>query len=284
MYKQSEGFFKGYQDTNLFFELWESPKARGTLIITHGQGEYSGAYSRLIEGLSDQNLNIYSWDLRGHGRSDGRRGYAANFDDYCRDCEIFLKMVMSEDKVKKGPVILLGHSMGGLILTKTLLHNSGIQADALVLSAPLFGISVPVPAFKSKGAKVLNALLPALTMGNELQNDMLTRDLDVIREFEQDALRHDKLSSAVFLGMLESFDFVLPRATEIRMPMVLMISDNDPVVSTEAARAFYGKVGSEKKELFIYPSAKHEIFNDTIRQTVYQDLKKYLAPYLEAKS
>lgn len=283
MYKRSEGFFKGYQEINLFFQVWESAESKGTVIITHGQGEHSEAYSRLIEGLSDQNLRIYAWDLRGHGRSEGRRGFVADFDDYCKDCEIFLQMVMAEKQVQQGPVFFLGHSMGGLILVKTLLRNSLLKADALILSAPLFGISVPVPSFKAKGAKLLNLLLPQITLGNELNNNMLTRDFDVIREFEKDPLRHDKISPGAFLGMLESFDFALPRATEIRIPLLMLISDQDPVVSSSAAKDFFEKAGSTKKELFVYPDGKHELFNDIIRETVYQDLKKFLAPYLESK-
>ncbi|MNL50010.1 hypothetical protein D3C87_1729900 [compost metagenome] len=120
-------------------------------------------------------------------------------------------------------------------------------------------------------------------MGNELNNNMLTRDPDVIREFEHDALRHDRMSSGAFLGILESAEMVLARADEIKRPAIFMISDSDQVVSSKAARICYEHIGSEKKEIYIYPGAKHEIFNDIIRQTVYADLKKFLAPFLESK-
>src|SRR5690606_37365843 len=127
---------------------------------------------------------------------------------------------------------------------------------------------------------ILKRYLPQVTLGNELENSMLTRDLDVIREFEQDALRHNRLSSGVFLGFLESFAFVTPRAGEIKTPAIFLISDSDAVISSKAARNFYSHLGSENKEIFIYPGAKHELFNDIIRQTVYADLKKFLAPFL----
>ncbi|ASD62738.1 alpha/beta hydrolase [Bdellovibrio bacteriovorus] len=283
MYKRSEGFFKGYQDIKLFFQIWDNPEARGTVIITHGHGEHSESYHRLIKAFENDKWSFYGWDLRGHGRSDGRRGYVAEFDDYCKDYKIFLDMVMKDEKVKKGPVILYCHSMGGLIQLKTLLQNSDIDCTAMVISAPLLGLTVPVPAFKAKGAGILNKLLPQITMGNELSNDMLTRDPDVIREYEQDALRHTRVSPGAFLGFLESFEFVNPRANQLKKPALVIVSDADPVISTAAAKALYEHLGTTEKELYVYPGGKHELINDTIRQTVYADIKKFLDGFLESK-
>ncbi|WP_413568605.1 alpha/beta hydrolase [Bdellovibrio sp. HCB117] len=283
MYKRSEGFFKGYQDINLFFQIWDNPNARGTVIINHGQGEHSESYHRLIKAFENDQWSFYGWDLRGHGRSEGRRGYVAQFDDYCKDYKIFLDMVLKNEKVKQGPVILFCHSMGALIELKTLLRNPDTRCDGIVVSSPLLGVSVPVPVYKSKGAVILNSLLPTITMGNELTNDMLTRDPDVIREFEQDALRHNRISPGAFLGFLESFEYVLPRANEIKKPALFVIAENDPVVSSLEAKKFYDKLGSQKKEIYIYPEAKHEVVNDIMRTTVFADIKKFLDGFLESK-
>ena len=69
MFKRSEGFFKGYQDTNLFFQVWEpSRPLKSTIIITHRQGEHSEAYVRLLESFKADGYRFYAWDLRGHGR------------------------------------------------------------------------------------------------------------------------------------------------------------------------------------------------------------------------
>lgn len=279
-YKRSEGHFRGYDGIDLYFQRWEKTPAKGTIIITHGHGEYSGSYQRLVDAFAENEKadewTFYGWDLRGHGRSEGQRGYAASFDEYCKDFKIFLDMVMNDATVQQGPVILLCHSMGALIQTKVLLQHPEIHPDAVVISSPLFGLSVQVPQYKKAGADWLNRFLPVLTLGNEINNDDLTRDPDVIREFEHDPYRHTRISAGVYLGFLSSFPFVREHAADLRCKIFMQISDADPVISTPMAIETFERFGSKDKELKIYPQAKHELYNDTVRQQTFDDLKKFL--------
>jgi hypothetical protein len=215
--------------------------------------------------------------LRGHGRSNGKRGYAANFNDFVYDMEIFLEEAFKTFKFK-APVILLGHSMGGLIQTKFLITNPNkFQIKAQVLSSPLFGFSVAVPSIKDKAARILYATFPKVTLGNELSYDMLTRDASVIAEYEKDHLRHDVISSGIYLGMIDSFQMVFPRAHEITLPTFMQIAENDPVVSSLKAKEFFELISSANKRIVIYDDgARHENYNDIHRDKVFQDLEKNL--------
>src|SRR5438128_911546 len=124
MFKRSEAFFKGSQKNRLFCQIWEPADIRGHLIITHGQAEHSGCYQRLVEGIQDLSYAVYAWDLRGHGRSEGQRGYAKQFDDYVRDFEAFLHYLRDHKNIYPENLTLLGHSMGGLIQLQALIENS----------------------------------------------------------------------------------------------------------------------------------------------------------------
>ncbi|MFM6930162.1 MAG: lysophospholipase [Bdellovibrio sp.] len=283
MYKRSEGFFKGFDNTNLFFQVWDNPSAKGTIIFTHGHGEHSESYHRLVEAFANDQWSFYGWDLRGHGRSEGRRGYAAEFDDYCKDYKIFLDMVMANEKIKGKPVVLYCHSMGGLIEIKTLMRNPDINYQAAIISAPLLGVALPIPQLKAKAAGILYKILPQVTLGNELNNSMLSSDPDVLREYEQDSLRHTKMSPGVFMGMLESWEYVRPRANELKKPVLFLLPEDDPVCSTPESKKFYEHIGSKKKEIYIYPNAKHEVINDVMRTTVFADIKKFLDSILESR-
>ena len=74
-----EGHFKGSESNELFYQTWTPEKVRGLFVITHGLAEHSECYHPLAKMLSDDGWLVYAWDLRGHGRSEGKRGYIKNF-------------------------------------------------------------------------------------------------------------------------------------------------------------------------------------------------------------
>ena len=281
MYQRSETFFNGHDGTKLFLQKWIKPDAKGTILFTHGQAEHSECYGRLIQAFDLEAWNFIGWDLRGHGRSSGLRGYAKDIDDYVLDFQIFINLCKTFSEVNSKPTITLAHSLGGLIQTCALLEKKIEGISAQVLSSPLFNVSVVVPAWKDSGAHLLNSIFPKVTLGNEIKNSDLTRDLDVIREYEQDIYRHNKISSGVYLGMKREFPKVQARASEITLPTLLHISDNDPIVSSPSAIQFFEQISSDKKELKIIEGGKHELYNDTCRAQVFQTVIQYLKPFAE---
>ncbi len=281
MYQRSETFFNGHDGTKLFLQKWIRPNAKGTILFTHGQAEHSDCYTRLIQAFDNQPWNFIGWDLRGHGKSSGLRGYAKDFDDYIFDYEIFVNLCKTFSETKSTPLVLLGHSMGGLIQTCALLEKKVEGVTAQVLSSPLFDVSIEIPVWKESGAALLNAVLPKITLGNEINNSDLTRDLSVIREYEQDTFRHNKISSGVFLGMKKEFPKVQARASEITLPTLLHISDRDPIVSSPAALKFFDQIASVKKDLKIIEGGKHELYNDICRDEVFNFVINFLKPFAE---
>lgn len=283
-YTRSETFFKGYDQTKLFLQTWIRPDAVGTVFFTHGQAEHSDCYHRLIQGLQQikdaTRWNFVGWDLRGHGRSDGIRGYARDFDEYVLDFEKFIEIALRLEPVQNKPIILLAHSMGGLVQTCALLEKKYAehfpQIKGQILSSPLFDVSVPVPTWKDSGAEFLNKILPKITLGNEIKNEMLTRDPAVIREYEKDTYRHNKISSGVYLGFKREFQRCAQRAADIQVPTLLILSDNDPIISSTAAMKIFDQFSNPEKSLKIFENAKHEIFNDTCRDEAFKAVQQFL--------
>lgn len=272
-----EGFIKGYKDTQIFVQKTAvtSPVV-GTMLITHGQGEHSGSYERLIESLRPLAIEIFSWDLRGHGRSEGLRGYAENFDDYCRDLENIIKFVQQERSNKKVPLFFLSHSMGATIQLKTLIDNPQIQGRAQILSSPLLGLAVKVPKIKDSAVQIMQFLTPQLTLWNEIQDEQLTRDPDVIIEYRKDSLRHQRISAGVYIGMLNALEYIKNRIDKVKIPMFCQISDTDEIVNSEKTMQIFNGLQSKNSILRVYRNRKHEIYNDLDREEVFSDLIKYL--------
>lgn len=274
MSQRTEGYFRGYNDFELFFQSWKTDQSRGTLVVTHGLGEHSECYNRLAEGIVDTaKWDIYAWDLRGHGRSEGKRGTIRAFSDYCEDYKKFVELVK---KQTQKPIVLLGHSMGGLVTSASVIKYGEMGAKALVLSSPLFGISVQVPAIKEKAARFASKLLPNLTLHNELKYEDLTHDPSVIEEYEKDILRHDRISTSLFIEMVETMDYCLKSAGRVKLPFLLQYAGQDRIVSSPKAEEFYNRVGSDNKTLKLYEDFYHEIYNEIGRPIVFADLAAWL--------
>lgn len=281
MSHSAEAFFQGYQDTRLFYQFWTHKNPKANLIITHGHGEHSECYSRVVNALSDLPLRIFAWDLRGHGRSDGLRGYAKDFEDYNRDFEAMMMHFQREYQILQKPLFMLAHSMGGLIQLKALSENIHWPVTAQVLSSPMMGISVQVPLYKDFAAVALRVVLPKVTLGNELVYDNLSRDPEIWKEFDRDVLRHAQMSSGVYLGSLAAMELVRAKAQRIQMPTLMQVAKQDPVVSTEKNLALFKKLGAKEKVLKVYEDRRHEIYNDLGREEVLGDLHDFIQTKLK---
>jgi alpha-beta hydrolase superfamily lysophospholipase len=289
MINRSEGYFQGADNNELYYQKWSasdsspqpsSPQANGTLVVTHGISEHSDCYSLFANNMAPMGWDIISWDLQGHGRSEGKRGYVPHFEDYSRDLDRFVRFLKEKNQLPR-PYVILGHSMGGLISLRYLIDHPTDGASALCLSSPLLGVSVEVPPIKDLAAKVFNRLWPTLTMTSEIHYEYLTRDPEVLANYPLDSLRHDKISAGVYLGMFENIAFVKKYAADIHLPVLMQLAGFEKIVSTPAAQAFFETIGSEKKKLIAYPDSMHEIFNDLDRKQVYADLDAFLKSILE---
>jgi alpha-beta hydrolase superfamily lysophospholipase len=273
-----EGYFKGFDQTELFYQTWTPENVLGTMVITHGLAEHSECYHHVAKELCDDGWKVFGWDMRGHGRSEGKRGFVKHLSNYIEDLHTLIGQVIKP----KDHLVMFGHSMGGLVSVR---YNQlkRPSVEALCLSSPALGLSVKVPKFKEALAHVAVKWVPTLTMYNEIKYEDLTRDEDMLKSHYSDTLRHDKISPGLFLSMVESFNFAQDEAAEIKIPVLMQLSGEDRLVSIDAARDFFEKLPSRDKQMQVYPDSLHEVFNDRDRSKAIADLKKFINPYKGAK-
>ena len=285
--ERREGHFEGEGGAELFYQTWSPPGAstRGTLVITHGISEHSEAYAKTAERWVDFGWSVCGWDLRGHGRSEGKRGYVGAFRDFSADLGRLLTQLESVGRLKAG-FALIGHSLGGLITLRHLLDET-IEAPkpgALVLSSPALGVALAVPKVKDMAARLLHRVLPSLTLYNEIRYQDLTRDPEFLKGYETDALRHDKISPGVYLGMLEAMEFVKARAGELRLPTLIQAAGQERIVSLEGIKALHESLQTPVKKLIVYDESYHEIYNDLDREKAFKDLNEFLSANLSGRT
>ena len=249
---------------------------RGTLVIAHGLGEHGGCYRHVVEALAEfAEIDAIAFDFRGHGRSPGRRGVVRCHDDLTLDLLASLEFAARARPV--APIVLLGHSNGGLVAIKTLLHEQVPDVRALILSNPALRLSVEVPRWKLTLGKILRATAPTLTLSAALPIDRLTRDPSCHPDRASDRLRHSRTSPGLFFGMVEHGEAVRNRAREIEVSTLLILGGADSVVDPAASRAFFDALGGEDKTLLLHPEAVHEPLNDLDRRAILADFGKWLA-------
>ncbi len=279
MPKRYEGHFKGHDQTELFYQTWTPEKVRGLILITHGLAEHSECYNSLAQSLADDGWKVFAWDMRGHGRSEGKRGYMRHISDSINDLGCFYDLVNRERDGKK--LVLIGHSLGGLITLRYLQTNKN-ECAAVVLSSPALGLSMDVPKLKEQLARIAIRWLPTITLYNEIQYEDLSRPEEMQKFYKTDTLRHDKISPGLFLSMVECFPLATSDADSIKMPVLMQLSGEDRLVSTSASMSFFESLPNKKNQMIVYTDSLHEVYNCVEREQALADLKRFLSPYLGA--
>jgi alpha-beta hydrolase superfamily lysophospholipase len=282
MSEQFESTFRSHKNTELFFHQWKCQDPKGTILITHGIGEHSECYKELAEELNKQKFNVVAYDLRGHGRSEGRRGVVDNFSDFCDDLELFLDFTINNFKGPL-PLHLFAHSLGSLITMRTLLSRKTSQITSVILSAPCFALKIKVPTWKEKLSKFGSEWIPNVTLWNEIRYEDLVRNVEKARSYANDPLRHDKISPRLFLGMMESMQFIKENESNFQLPVIVQIAGQDKICDPESGIRFYENCGSQIKKIHIYDDSLHEVYNDLDRDQVIRDLLIFLKKFETSK-
>jgi len=266
----------GYLETDgfrLFYQSWLPENPREVMVVAHGLGEHSGRYGNLVDYFVPRGYGIFAADHRGHGRSSGIRGHVGSFLEYRDDLAAFVRKVVRETQREK--VILVGHSLGGLIATGYGLRYPETLL-CLVLSSPALRTHKPPPRIKANLGKVLAHVAPKLLMRNEIDPSHISRDQGVVKAYLEDPLVHDRVSPRFFVEFLKETERVFQDAAWLSVPLLLLQAGDDRLVSATASREFFDRAGSKDKELKVYPGHYHELFNEPEKEQVFGDMMSWL--------
>jgi len=237
----------------------------GSVFLTHGYAEHSGRYRQVIDALVARGLVVASYDLRGHGHSEGPRGYVERFEEYLRDARALLGHLRADAAFTAGgKPVLLGHSLGGLITFLLSLEMSD-EARGVILSSPFFGLALKVAAPKRAAAVLLSRLVPRFGLPSELRGKDLTHDSRLAQAYDSDPLLVKSVPSRWFTEALQAQKLAFDRASSLKLPLLLLHGGADKVASADASRELFARVTDPRKELRVLDDQYHEIFNELDR-------------------
>ena len=271
------GYLDGPGASRVFYRAWESRHLAGSVICVHGLGEHAGRYQCLADAIEPLGLSLYAIDMRGHGRSPGRRGHVLEFESLLRDLDRL--RLETGGGLGDRPLFLVGHSLGGLVVGR---YAQRFEPDGLagvVFVAPFVDVAMEVPNWKRRLGDVADRLAPALTMDNGLEVEKLFREETERRAYVQDPLVHRRISARLWGEMQRSARQLMADAARLRAPALLQLAGTDTVVSNPAARRFAARLAIAP-DIREYDGAYHALFRDPRGPEALEDLRRWLASRL----
>lgn len=259
----------------LFEQRW-TPEGNATaaVLLVHGYAEHSERYVHVAQFLTDRGYAVEAYDLRGHGRSEGVRVFIRSVDEHLADLQNMLSRV--RERHPRLPLFLLGHSMGGVIVTLFVIRTKP-DVRGVVLSGPALSSKRKTPRFVQRLFLIIGRLFPRLPLGKLASADV-SRDPDVVKAYDADPLVYRKGMPAGTLAAMIRAGREIHAAMEdfAAAALLLLHGAEDNLTDPEGSRELFERASTVDKEIKVYPEVFHEIFNEPEREQVLADLAGWL--------
>ncbi len=261
--------------TGLLTRHWPVTSDRwASIVLVHGLAEHSGRYEQVGRWLADAGLAVHAYDQRGFGGSAGRRAYVERWSDHHDDLEDILGAVRRGAPDR--PVALFGHSLGGLIALGYVLSGRPRPVpDALVLSAP--ALDSTIPGWKRVVARVLGSVAPTMTIRNDFDGTLLSRDPSVGATYAADPLNQHVTTTRFGAAALAEQARVRAALDRLSVPTLVYHGEADRLVLTEASAPLGRLLNVTRRTL---PDLRHESHNEPEGPAVVADVVAWLGPTL----
>lgn len=253
----------------LIGSLWSPPGPPSWVaVIAHGYGEHIGRYQWVADRLTSDGAVVYAHDHVGHGRSEGERVLVEDFEQVVDDLHLLVQRAREEHPDL--PLVLIGHSLGGMIAARyTQRHPEPLTAT--VLSGPVLG------SWEPTGMAELD-VIPS----TPIDISALSREEDVGIAYEQDELVwHGDFKRPTLRAIATTLE-TINRGGRLAVPTIWLHGEADEIVPIEPSREGWATIGPEGAPAKSYPGARHEIFNETTREEVLDDVLAFVHEHVDA--
>ena len=247
-------------------------KLRGVVILVHGLGEHAGRYEHVALQLNAWGFAVRGYDQCGHGESGGLRGSLPTDTRLLDDLSDIVDSTRAH-MPKNTPLIVLGHSMGGLVAAR-FVALAMRSVEGLVLSSP--AIDPGLNSMQKLLLALLPKILPDLRVGNGVKPQYLSHDPSVVAAYRADRHVHDRISGRLGRFIATAGPEVLAKAPSWTVPTLLLYAGDDRLLNPDGSRRFAAAAPASRVRAICFESLYHEIFNELDSQPVFAALKQWL--------
>jgi len=251
--------------TKLFGQEYLLEEPKGMICLIHGHGEHIGRYTHVANFFTTHGFSFFAINQRGHGHSEGKRGYTPSHERMVDDVEEFLMYARSE--YNDLPMFLYGHSMGGNIVANYILDKSTNELAGAILSSPWLKLYEEPPKWKISFASFMTKIWGGSTQSNQIDTNLLTHDTLVNEEYKNDSLVFSEISVKLFMGCYNQAKWAIDNVERLKLPVLAFHGDDDTLISPIGTKTF-AKKNTEFITFQALADTKHEPHNDLKKQEV----------------
>jgi len=264
-------------NTKFYGKYFQPKTIKAIVVLVHGMGEHLARYENYVIPFLNQNsIAVLTYDQFGHGKTEGKRGHNPNFDAVLDCVEVMLKKAKNVFGDK--PMFLYGHSMGGNVVINYILRREN-NVKGVIATSPFLRLAFSPPSWKLSVGKFLQKYFPSVTLGNELDPDSISRDKNEVEAYKNDPLVHDKVSPNYSITIMETGEWAIQNAENLKTPMLLMHGTGDKIISYEATEEFANN-SNKNAELHLFKDAYHELHNEINKEEVLEKIKIWIEKIL----
>lgn len=279
--KHYEMSWKSRDGLDIFAQAWEPDIVQPKAVVchVHGLGEHSSRYVHVAEAFSKEGFVLFTYDLRGHGRSAGSRGHINAIEDFMQDIDVLFEQARS--RYPELPLFLYGHSLGGILVLHYGLSRK-LDVKGVIATSSGLRTALEKQPLKVFLAKVLGSLIPSTTIVSGLDPNGISHDKNVVKAYQEDPLVHDKASLGFGKVMLGVTKWTLEHAGEFSRPLLLLHGKADPIAFPSGSIEFAAPL-KEKCTLVLWEDGYHELHNEPNKAEVLKTMTLWMDARLQER-
>jgi len=250
----------------------------GTITFIHGFGEHIGRYEHVYPIYCSAGFVINTFDLRGHGKSEGVRAFSPSIEVSLRD--------IAQIAAKADPALphfLYGHSMGGgfcLLYLERMPHTF----TGVIITDPLIKLHFEVSRIKMFAGRMIAKIAPEHHMFNELRPEALSRDQEVGKAYVADPLVLRDITTRLGTILMDMGDWIIADAAKITVPILVVHGTGDTITSLPATQQVFGLISSPDKTLKLLEGWFHEPHNEINKEELFTLVVEWLKNHVVVPS
>lgn len=263
--------------TEMFYRAWlpETP-AEKALVIFHRGHEHSGRVQDIVEAMDLSDVSVFAWDARGHGQTQGERGYAPDFATMVADVDCFIRHISKTYNKRIEDMVVLAQSVGAVTVSAWV-HDYAPPIRAMILAAPAFVIKLYVP-LAIPGIRAMVKLRGGRKtfINSYVKAQMLTHDFQQAQSYNDDGLIARSIAANILLDVHDTSARLIDDAGAIRVPTLLLAAGSDWVVKLAPQRRFFERLGSPIKRMKVFPGMYHDLLHEKDRHLVLDEVRQFI--------